>query len=316
LDVLATPRLAGGNRGLAARGEALVKFFANLLGDAPYPSLTITAADALLPGGHSPAYFALVQQPLPSTPFAWRDDPLNFDRFPDFLLGHEVAHQWWGQAVGFKNYHDQWLSEGLAQYSAVMFIESTRPDLLRGLLTRMRDSAAAFSAKGPIYLGYRLGHIEGRGATFRAIAYNKSAVVLHMLRRMIGDEAFRNGLRRFYREWRFRKAGTDDLRAAFEAEARRPLGPFFDRWILGSTLPRVRVTAEAGRAPGFATVHVEQIGEVFDFPLTVTVQYADGRMEEQTLLVTEAIHDHRIPLAAPVRRILTRDELTLAEWVD
>jgi hypothetical protein len=316
LDVLATPRLVGSNRGVAARTEALVKFFANLLGDAPYPSLTITVADALLPGGHSPAYFALVQQPLPSTPYAWREDPLNLDRFPDFLLGHEVAHQWWGQAVGFKNYHDQWLSEGLAQYSAAMFIDSTRPDLFRSLLTRMRDSAESFSSKGPIYLGYRLGHIEGRSATFRAIAYNKSAVVLHMLRRLIGDEAFRSGLRRFYREWRFKKAGTDDLRAAFEAEARRPLGRFFDRWILGSTLPHVRVTTQAGREPGFATVRVEQVGEVFDFPLTVTVQYTDGTVEEQTLLVTEAVHDHRIPLAGPVRRILTRDELTLAQWVD
>jgi aminopeptidase N len=137
-----------------------------------------------------------------------------------------------------------------------------------------------------------------------------------MLRRMIGDEPFRNGLRRFYREWRFRKAGTDDLRAAFEAEAQRPLGRFFDRWILGSTLPGVRVTARIGREGDAATVHVEQVGEVFDFPLTVAVQYTDGRTENHTLLVTEPMRDHRIPLKGPVRRIVTRDELTLAQWVN
>jgi hypothetical protein len=316
LEVFATPRLANRNRGLGARAEALVKFYAGLLGDVPYPSLDITVADALLPGGHSPAYFALVQQPLPSTPYVWRADPLSFDRYPDFLLGHEVAHQWWGQAVGFKNYHDQWLSEGLAHYSAVMFIESTRPDLTRSLLTQMLNSAMSFSDKGPIYLGYRLGHIEGRSAAFRAIAYNKSAVVLHMLRRLIGDEPFRNGLRRFYRDWRFKKAGTDDLRAAFEAEAHRPLGRFFDRWILGSTLPRVRVTTPPGGDPSFATVRVEQVGDVFDFPLTVVVQYADGRTEERTLVVTEPARDHRIPLNGRIRRILTKDELTLAEWAN
>ena len=293
-----------------------MKFYAGVLGDAPYPALTITIADALLPGGHSPAYFALVQQPLASTPYQWREDPLSLDRFPDFLLGHEVAHQWWGQGVGFKNYHDQWLSEGLAQYSAVMFVESTRPDLTRSLLARMHDSARSFTAKGPIYLGYRLGHIEDRSAAFRAIAYNKSAVVLHMLRRMIGDEPFRNGLRRFYREWRFKKAGTDDLRTAFEAEGGRPLDRFFDRWILASTLPRVRVTAQIEREAGIATVRVEQVGEVFDFPLTVVVQYADGRTEEHTLVVTEPVRDHRIPLSGRVRRILTKDPLTLAEWVD
>jgi hypothetical protein len=316
LEILATPRLAGSTRGLDTRVENLVKFYAGLLGDAPYPGLTITVADALLPGGHSPAYFALVQQPLPSTPYAWRQDPLGLDRYPDFLLGHEVAHQWWGQAVGFKNYHDQWLSEGLAHYSAAMFLESTRPDLTRSLLTRMRDSARSFSPSGPIYLGYRLGHIEGRSAAFRAIAYNKSAIVLHMLRRLIGDEPFKNGLGRFYREWRFKKAGTDDLRAAFEAEARRPLGRFFDRWVLGSTIPRVRVTTHVAPDPGFATVRIEQLGEVFDFPVGVVVQYIDGRSEEHVLVVADPVRDYRIPLNGQVRRILTKDELTLAEWVD
>jgi aminopeptidase N len=264
----------------------------------------------------APAYFAVIQQPLPATPFTWRDDPLNLDRYPDVLLAHELAHQWWGQAVGFKNYHEQWLSEGLAHYSAVMFLESTRPELARDLLEHMRASAEAFSSKGPISLGYRLGHIEGRSATFRAITYNKSSIVLHMLRRMIGDDAFRSGLRRFYREWRFKKAGTDDLRAAFEAEAGRPLGRFFDRWILGSALPHVRVTTEPGREPGYATVRVAQIGGVFDFPLTVTVQYTDGRTEDRTILVSEAAHDYRMAVTGRVRRILTKDPLTLAEWTE
>ncbi len=316
LEVLATPRLASSSRSISSRAEALIRFYVSTVGDAPYPGLTITMADALLPGGHSPAYFALVQQPLPSTPYLWREDPLNFDRYPDFLLAHEVAHQWWGQAVGFKNYHDQWLSEGLAQYSAAMFIESTRPDLTRDLLAQMRESARSFASSGPIYLGYRLGHIAGRSAAFRAIAYNKSAVVLHMLRRMIGEEPFRNGLRRFYREWRFSKAGTDDLRAAFEAEAQRPLGRFFDRWILGSTLPQVRVTTQIDAEAGFATVRVEQVGEIFDLPLTIAVQYTDGRTEDRTLLVTDAVRDYRIPLNGRVRRIVTRDDLTLAEWLN
>ena len=52
--------------------------------------------------------------------------------------------------------------------------------------------------KGPIYLGYRLGHIKGESKVFRALVYNKGAAVLHMLRRLIGDEAFFDGLRQFY----------------------------------------------------------------------------------------------------------------------
>lgn len=316
IDVAGTARLVNAGRNVAARAAAMIDFYAGLFGGAPYPRLAVGLADGLLPAGHSPAYFAFIQQPLPATPYTWRQDPLAFDAYPEFLLAHEIAHQWWGQAVGFKNYHDQWLSEGLAQYSAAAFVAGERPDLERPLIARMRASAQSLAAQGPIYLGYRLGHIEGRGAAFRGVVYNKSAVVLHMLRRWIGDEAFRRGLQRFYREWQFRKAGTDDLRAAFEAEAGRPLGRFFDRWILGSALPRLRARTAVDDSGRAATVRIEQIGEVFDLPLTIVVQYIDGRTAEVALGLTEAVAEQRIPLTGRLRRITARDELTLAEWVD
>ena len=76
------------------------------------------------------------------------------------------------------------------------------------------------SEQGPVYLGYRLGHIKSDGRVFRALVYNKGAMVLHMLRRLVGDEAFFAGLRTFYDERRFKKAGTDDFRAAMEAASR------------------------------------------------------------------------------------------------
>ena len=81
-----------------------------------------------LPGGHSPAYFAVLNQPLPTTPLTWRNDPASFDSFPEFFLAHEVAHQWWGQAVGWRNYHEQWLSEGFAQYFAALYAQHQRGD--------------------------------------------------------------------------------------------------------------------------------------------------------------------------------------------
>lgn len=316
VTTLSTPRRAGANRGLPGTASEIVGYYARTFGEAPYPHLTVTAVDALMPGGHGPAYVAVVQQPLPMTPYAWRDDPLSFDRYPDFILAHEIAHQWWGQAVGFKSYHDQWLSEGLAQYSALAFAGVARPDLERSLITRMRESAESLGSSGPIHLGYRLGHIEGRGAPFRAVVYNKSAVVLHMLRRLVGDEPFRRGLARFYRDWRFKKAGTDDLRLAFEAETGHSLTRFFDRWVLGSTVPRLRVTSRVDRVEGFAEIRLEQMGETFDLPLTVELQYADGKTDEVTLSIREAVVDARIPIKEGLRRIVTKDERTLAEYVN
>ena len=134
----------------------------------------------------------------------------------------------------------------------------------------MRDTSQPVLGQGPISLGYRVGHIRNDGRALRSILYNKSAVVLHMLRRYIGDEAFFAGLRKFYADWRFKKAGTDDLQAAFQAATPQNLDVFFDKWIRGFTVPRIKLSWHAdadgtvGRHPRRAT------GRPLRFP-------ADGR---------------------------------------
>ena len=70
----------------------------------------------------------------------------------------------------------------------------------------MRRTAIAQSSQGPVYLGYRLGHIKSQTAVFRSVVYNKAAMVLHMLRQLIGDEAFFTGIQDFYQASEFQKA--------------------------------------------------------------------------------------------------------------
>jgi len=317
IEVVATPLVAPKNRQLVARVSDIVRTYANIVGEAPYPDFTVAAIEDNLPGGHSPPYFALLLQPLPTSPYSWANDPVAFDTvYPPLILAHEVAHQWWGQAVGWKNYHEQWLSEGLAQYFAVLYAGADRgPDMTRTLVTQMRASAAQYASQGPISLGYRLGHIQGEGRIFRAIEYNKSAVVLHMLRRLIGDEAFFDGLRRFYRTWRFQKAGTDDLRQAFEAATPMKLSRFFDRWVTEAALPRIAVSAKLDPSGRSADLRIDQIGDVFDFPFVVTVQYADGNTDEVTVPVTEQTTERTIALKGAVRKIMTKDDLALVTYV-
>ena len=69
-------------------------------------------------------------------------------------------------------------------------------------------------------------------------------MVLHMLRRLVGDEAFFAGVRKFYTEWRFKKAGTDDFRVAMESVCGQDLKPFFESWIYGLAIPRLRFSYE------------------------------------------------------------------------
>jgi aminopeptidase N len=138
-------------------------------------------------------------------------------------------------------------------------------------------------------------------------------MVLHMLRRLIGDEAFFAGVRQFYVDWRFRKAGTDDFRAAMEAAGERDLTPFFEAWIYGTGIPQLRFSYEAG--PSSAVVRFEHRRDVIPVPVTVTVTYVGGDTEEIVVPVVERAIERTIPLKGPVRAIeANRDNAALAEF--
>jgi hypothetical protein len=297
------------NRRQEARGrDALVtaaeilRLYSSLLGDAPYAALTLAMVEDEFPGGHAPGYFAMINNPPPVMPHSWRNDPAAFQGFPEFFVAHELAHQWFGQAVGWKNYHEQWLSEGFAQYFAALFARERRgEDAFRDVLRQFRRWALEASDQGPVYLGYRLGHIKNDSRVFRALVYNKGAAVLHMLRRMVGDEAFFSGLRQFYADNRFKKAGTDDLRKAMEAASGRDLNRFFERWIYDNAIPRLRFSsATEGQE---LVVRFEQSSEVFDVPVTVGVTYTDGKSAEFVVTVASESTEARFPLTGTVRSV-------------
>lgn len=332
VSIAANPRQVGRGQDILDRSVAISKFYASLIGDIPYPSLTIAIVENTIPGGHSPGYVAVLNQPLPATPFGWRNDPVSFDTFPQFFLAHEIAHQWWGQAVGWNNYHEQWLSEGFAQYFAVLYAREMRgDDGMNTLMRQIRRSAMSYSPQGPVYLGYRLGHIKNDSKVFRALVYNKGAAVLHMLRRLIGDEAFFDGLRKYYAQARFKKVGTEDVRQAFELAANRSLERFFERWIYDSSLPRLTFSYTVGPRPigtsgeesgqqnqaeQEVTLRFEQTtANLFDVPVTVTLNLASGPVDVM-VPVTDKVSEMRVPLKSALRGIdLNRDNAALADFV-
>ena len=304
LRMTSTTRQRTRGREVLAKTADVMGFYGSLVGEVPYPSLTLAVLESQVPGGHAPGYVAIINQPLPTSPFVWRDDPASFDDFPDFFLAHELAHQWWGQAVGWRNYHEQWLSEGFAQYFAALFAERDRgPGVFRDIVRQFARWTLSESDMGPVYLGYRLGHLRGEGRVFRALVYNKGGAVLHMLRRLLGDEVFFAGMRRFYREYKYRKTSTENLRRALEAESGRALDTFFARWIYGQDVPTAVVkwqVIDNGRA---VRIELQQTGDAFEFPVTVTRTYKDGSEETETVTVATALTTLERPLKGPLRAV-------------
>jgi hypothetical protein len=312
VSVVATPKAANQSRALATRASDIVHYYSALIGEMPYSALTVASLDDNIPGGHSPAYLTLLRSRLPSSPFNWRLDPVAFTNVSSFLLAHEVAHQWWGQAVGWKNYHEQWLSEGLAQYFAVLYAGSVQgPTAAHDLLAAMRSSVFDQSSAGPIYLGNRLGRLTDDPSTYRVILYNKSAVVLDMLRRLIGDKAFFDGLKTFYGDHRFGSAGTDDLTKALQAGTDYPVARFFDTWVMNPGIPEASVRVDLAPGGRAATVRVEPVNFPADYPLTVTIQYLDGSSEDVTIPVVGGSATRDLSLKGPARRVAPKDDISL-----
>ncbi len=315
VEVFSVPATVARRRPDAGSVRDILAFFSHHLGEAPYPPLSLVVLEDRLPSGHSPAYFALVNHALPTTPYSWRNDPVAFDDIPNFFLAHELAHQWWGQAVAGRTYREQWISEGFAQYMAWMYVASVQgPEVAERLMSRMRASAEAFVAEGPIHLGFRLGHLRNDRRVFRAVAYNKAAVVLHMLRRLMGDESFMTGLRELATTHRFSLIDTSLVQRVFQAQTDIPLQRFFQQWVRGADLPQLRLTWSHG-GDGTIAIDIEQRGPVFDLPHTAVVYYADGTRQRVPLSITAATERVIVPVSGRVRRVELSDALTPARVV-
>jgi len=272
---------------LLARAGEILRFYEGEFGPFPYPSLTLLAIEGQTPGGHSPPGMVIMAERPLFIRRTLRDDPAGFEDVPGFFLAHELAHQWWGHGVAGENYRERWLSEGAAQYAAALWVRyDLGEEVFRDVLRRMAQWALRETSEGPLSLGYRLGHVKGDPQIYRAVVYDKGAYILHMLRQVIGDEAFRRALVAFQAEHRFAKAGTAHLEEAFERASGRDLSAYFREWVYGTRLPRLRLAHRTEpEGAGFRTlVEVGATDLPGTVPLEIAVVHRSGR-EMRTVML-------------------------------
>ena len=198
-----------------------IERFAAELGDYPFRSYSVAAIRH--PVGVAFSGFTLLGEQVVPLPF-----------IPGTSLGHEVLHAWWGTGVYVARDGGNW-SEGLTTYMAdYQFArEDGEGRDMRGRW--LRDHAAL-----PGALDYPLGHFRGgNSGVDRVIGYHRGAMLWVMLEDWIGREALRAALRDFYREWRYREAGWDDLLRVINDATEPDLEPFFRQWLERPGAPRL-----------------------------------------------------------------------------
>lgn len=217
------------------------------------------------------------------------------------VIIHEVAHQWFGNAVTESDWDDIWLSEGFATYFTLLFIEHAygRDEFVAGL----RSSADRVFAQYEDDPGYRIVHddLADMARVTSGATYQKGSWILHMLRQRLGDELFWEGIRVYYQRYMNENATTADFRETMEEVSGDDLNDFFDQWLYNGGNPKLEGwwAYDAGaRALRIEITQDQTVGPIFRFPLEIGVHMEGSELPTttRTLDVDQRFHRFVIPM--------------------
>lgn len=184
---------------------------------------------------------------------------------------HEIAHQWFGNAVTERDWDDVWLSEGFATYFALLFTEHDQGrDAFVADLKRSRDQVFALTQKLPeAPIVHR--NLDDMRRVLNGLIYQKGGWVLHMLRAEVGTEHFWTAIREYYRRYQNQNASTADLQTVFEQVSGKQLAWFFTQWLTRPGLPTLEASWQYDAAKRQVAVTLTQTQADDAFRLNVEV---------------------------------------------
>lgn len=232
--------------------------------------------------------------------------------FQDMII-HELAHHWWGNAVGPKTWKDIWLNEGFATYSEALYWEKQAG--FSALQSTLNPKFGSFP-KGSLY--------NPESNIFSRMIYDKGAWVLHMLRKELGDSTFFSALRTYFEKYKYKNASTEDFKSICEQISRKDLKYFFEQWVYkGEGIIEANFEWQTvNSAESFKTeLRIKQLQngyDIYKFPLDIKIFFENGSKPETKTFyigskeeILEMITEHK-----PLSVELDPDGWLLAEFIN
>jgi aminopeptidase N len=243
-----------------------------------------------------------------------RDERAALDSTSDDLVAHELAHQWFGDLVSCRGWAHVWLNEGMATYFEALYLQhlagalgddelawkldTSRVHYLREDRERYRRPLVTTRYVNPVRM-------------FDAHSYDKGALVLHMLRELVGEEGWWQGVRTYLARHALGTAGSHDLETAFEDASGADLGALFEQFVYGAGYPELKVRWSYDEDAGAVRVEVRQTQQLdgstglFSFPVEVTLLDGRGAATTRRLpLLARPLQELYVPSPARPRTVV------------
>jgi hypothetical protein len=263
----------------------------------------------------------VVELPSDTLPFAWAPEiaglagPSITEKTNYRLLADAIAHQWWGVSVSPSTKDDWWLTDGFSRYSEAMYVESAAGGA--GLEEAVKDMSVGALAYDTVPLS-SVSKLDIFSTEFQSLATDKGAMILHMLRWVLGEDKYNKTMREFSSEFAGKSASMDDFKTIAEKNYGQQLTWFFSQWLDSTGAPEFKVKYTTYRLGGAAveqpkegkektagfrvTGEISQDLDLFRMPVDLRID-TDGKTENQRIEVVGTTSPFAIETFGRPRRI-------------
>jgi aminopeptidase N len=279
----------------ASYAETAVKeftYFVTLYGSAPSTTLKIVEIpDDTVPSAYAPEMAIIASRGI--------TDKINYR-----LLANTIAHQWWGVSVSAAARDDWWVTDGIARYSEALYVENAAGTA--GLEEAVKDMSVGALAYDTVPLS-SAGKLDIFSPEFQSLVTDKGAMILHMLRWVLGDAKFNSTMRSFATQYAGKSATLDDFKAICEKNYGDQLTWFFSQWLDSTGAPEFKskyTVYRMGNNKGFRVVgEISQDLDLFRMPVQLKID-TDGKTEIKKVEVVGTNSPFSIETFGKPRRVL------------
>lgn len=268
-----------------ALADSVLNFFRDYIGPFPFKKLANVQSTTMFGGMEN------------ASAIFYGENTVKGDRSSEALIAHEIVHQWFGNSATEKNFSHLWLSEGFATYLTNIYIEQKYGiDSFYKRLEDDREKVIQFAKTSKQAV---VDTTSDYMDLLNANSYQKGGWILHMLRRSVGDSAFKKIIQTYYAQYKGGNADSQDFEDVAEKVSGKDLTQFFQQWLYQPGIPELEI--KTGMDSDALILEIEQLKNIYQTELAVQIIDAENVVTVHRIPLTEKNTSVKLKIKGPVK---------------